>query len=217
MNQNKTTHVILVDTLIAKTQGHLIFSFDNVSGIIFDLDDTLVQTQLNFAAIKKDIACPHDADILTFVETIGCMETKAKAHQIILEHELDDALSSTWMPGAENFVQQARAKQLPLAIVTRNCKAATNTKIDKNKIDIELVVTREDAPPKPDPSALLQIAEQWQLPCEELAYIGDYKYDIFAAHNANMQAWLYTNCAESNKFEDCLRFISKNNLLFQQA
>jgi HAD superfamily hydrolase (TIGR01549 family) len=194
----------LVDTLIAKTQGHLIFSFDNVSGIIFDLDDTLVQTQLNFAAIKKDIACPHDADILTFVETI-------------LEHELDDALSSTWMPGAENFVQQARAKQLPLAIVTRNCKAATNTKIDKNKIDIELVVTREDAPPKPDPSALLQIAEQWQLPCEELAYIGDYKYDIFAAHNANMQAWLYTNCAESNKFEDCLRFISKNNLLFQQA
>lgn len=121
------------------------------------------------------------------------------------------------MPGAENFVQQARAKKLPLAIVTRNCKAATNTKINKNKIDIELVVTREDAPPKPNPSALLQIAEQWQLPCEELAYIGDYKYDIFAAHNANMQAWLYTNCAESNKFEDCLRFISKNNLLFQQA
>jgi HAD superfamily hydrolase (TIGR01549 family) len=121
------------------------------------------------------------------------------------------------MPGAEYFVQQAQAKHLPLAIVTRNCKAATNSKIEKNNICIDLVLTREDAPPKPDPSALLEIAEQWQIPCEEVAYIGDYKYDIFAAHNANMQAWLYTKCTVSKTFKDCLRLISKNNLLFQQA
>jgi HAD superfamily hydrolase (TIGR01549 family) len=200
-----------------KTKDFCIFSFDKVNGIIFDLDDTLVQTQLNFAAIKRDIACPADADILTFVDSIVCSDKKAEAHDIILRHELDDAQSSIWMPGAEAFVKQAKERQLPLAIVTRNCKAATERKIEKNGIDIELIVTREDAPPKPDPSALLNIAKHWRLPSQELAYIGDYKYDIFAAHNANMQAWLYTNCSESQRFEECLQFISTNNSLFTQV
>jgi phosphoglycolate phosphatase-like HAD superfamily hydrolase len=177
----------------------------------------LVKTKLNFAAIKRDIACPADVDILTFVDSIVCENTKKQAHGIILRHELDDAQSSIWMPGAEAFVKQAKERRLPLAIVTRNCKAATELKIEKNGIDIELVVTREDAPPKPDPSALLNIANHWRLPNQELAYIGDYKYDIFAAHNADMQAWLYTNRSTSDKFEDCLDLISKNNLLFQQA
>lgn len=184
------------------------FSFDAIKAIIFDLDDTLVRTQLDFAYIKEKIGCPHNDDVLTFIEQIPCQQAQQRAHDIVLEHELLDAQCSAWLPGAKAFVDMAAHHLLPLAIVTRNCKQATALKLANNNIPIKLVLTREDAPAKPDPTALLQIAEQWQIEPAEIAYIGDYKYDIEAAHNASMQAWLYQPCGDDNKpYAQKLQFV----------
>lgn len=167
------------------------FCFNSVKGIIFDLDDTLVRTSLNFRALKQKIGCPNNEDILSFIEQIHDISEKEAAKQTVLQHELKDAMTSVWIDGAEAFVEQAKDKGLPLAIVTRNCRQATQLKLQKNRIDIDLVLTREDAAPKPNPQALNSIAKTWHLPKSSIAYIGDYIYDIQAAHNANMQAWLY--------------------------
>ena len=187
------------------------FNFNLVEGIIFDLDDTLVASDLNFALIKSKIGCSSSDDILAYIDSIVCTETKERANKIVLEHELDDAACSVWMPGAEDFVKQALARNLPLAIVTRNCRQATEVKLQTNNIPIELVITREDAPPKPDPEALLMIATQWQIDTDKIAYIGDYSYDIEAAHNASMQAWLYQrkDNEESRKYAQNLTYIAK--------
>lgn len=187
------------------------FSFSNVSAIIFDLDDTLVKTSLDFVQLKREIVCPRNADILTFIEQIKEPETQRQAEEKVLRHELKDAKSSVWMPQAKAFVEAATQHGLPLAIVTRNCREATNIKLKKNNITISKVLTREDAPPKPDPTALLSIANDWHIPCEQIAYIGDYIYDIQAAHNANMQAWLYKQKSPVNNytFNECLHFIPK--------
>ncbi|MFT5277514.1 MAG: HAD superfamily hydrolase (TIGR01509 family) [Glaciecola sp.] len=181
-----------------------------MKGIIFDLDDTLVKTNLDFGAIKHDIACPSNEDILTFIGNIACPSMKSRAHNTVLEHELHDALTSTWLPGAQEFVQAAIQQDLPLAIVTRNCREATNIKIKNNEISIKQVITREDAPAKPDPTALLKIAAQWDIDVKHIAYVGDYIYDIQAAHNAEMQAWLYKYQAEKKDYKDCLSYIAKN-------
>lgn len=167
------------------------FSFANVKAIIFDLDDTLVKTTLNFTQLKAEIGCVEEDDILSFIANINCPTAQAKAHQTVLDHELNDAQTSVWMPGALTFVQEAKAAKLPLAIVTRNCQQATHIKIANNSIPISIVLTRDDAPAKPNPSGLLSIANRWQIPPSDIAYIGDYIYDIQAAHNAQMQAWLY--------------------------
>lgn len=167
------------------------FSFNNVKGIIFDLDDTLVKTQLDFVALKREIGCALQDDILRFIDSLQCSVRKAAANQIVLNHELEDAATSLWMPGAQVFVQQALKQALPLAIVTRNCRQASDIKISNNNIPIDLVMTREDGPAKPNPSLLNAIASQWNIPNQHIAYIGDYIYDIQAAHNANMQAWLF--------------------------
>jgi HAD superfamily hydrolase (TIGR01549 family) len=170
---------------------HVLFLFENVEAIIFDLDDTLVKSTLDFACLKAKIGCEKEDDILSFIDKIECQTQQALANQTVLEHELNDALTSTWLPGAEEFVYQAKTYGLPLAIVTRNCKQATQIKINNNNIPIDLVFTREDAPAKPDPTALIAIANKWQIAPSKIAYIGDYIYDIQAAHNGNMQAWLY--------------------------
>lgn len=184
------------------------FAFNNIKGIIFDLDDTLVKTQLDFVQLKQEINCPTNDDILTFIA--GLPEPLAQqANEIVLAHEINDAQTSVWMPGAESFVYEAMNYDIPLAIVTRNCEEATRIKLINNNIPINLVMTREDAPPKPDPTALCTIAEKWNVKNEDVAYIGDYKYDIQAAHNANMQAWLFTSNLYVNEYLNCLSLIVK--------
>ena len=76
-----------------------------------------------------------------------------------------------------------------MAIVTRNCREATAIKLANNAIPIDIVLTREDAPAKPDPTALLMVARQWQLNAEDCLYVGDFIYDQLAAENAGMK-WL---------------------------
>jgi len=49
------------------------------------------------------------------------------------------------------------------------------------------VLTRECAPAKPDPTALLMIAEQWQIAPTQCLYVGDYIYDQLAAEKAGMR------------------------------
>lgn len=186
------------------------FLFTNVDAIIFDLDDTLLKTSLDFASLKAQIGCEKDDDILSFISQIECSAQRAIANQTVLQHEMNDAHTSTWLPGAEEFVNQAKDFGLPLAIVTRNSKQATQIKITNNSIPIDLVITREDAPAKPDPTALITIANKWQIACANIAYIGDYIYDIQAAHNGNMQAWLYRY--EQVGYAKNLTYIAPNSM-----
>tara|TARA_A200000113_G_scaffold152289_1_gene137212 strand:+ start:538 stop:1074 length:537 start_codon:yes stop_codon:yes gene_type:complete len=165
-------------------------NLSGIKGVIFDLDGTLVESSLNFTQIRIDVGCPQHEDILTFVDALSCATTKANAHRTILQHELDDAQNAQWLPIGKAMVEKVQACNLPMAIVTRNCRQATAIKLANNNIPIDYVLTREDAPAKPDPTALLMVANTWQLQPEDCLYVGDFIYDQQAAENAGMKWFL---------------------------
>lgn len=158
-------------------------------GVIFDLDGTLVSSSLDFAAIKREIGCPPGADVLTFLETLPT-EQRYDAMAIIHRHERQDAQGCDWIPGARAFVDTCIEHGMPMAIVTRNSGQSSKLKIERNAIPIECVVTRENSRPKPDPSALLEIARDFALPPHAILMVGDYRYDLEAGRNANMKSCL---------------------------
>ena len=160
-----------------------------IHGVIFDLDGTLVTSTLDFVQIRADIGCPTGKDVLTHIEEMPTQAQQQRAHQIILDHELKDAETAIWLDNGKAMVEAVAQANLPMAIVTRNCKQATALKISNNNIPITTVLTRECAPAKPDPTALLMIAKEWQIAPAQLLYVGDYIYDQQAAENAGMQ-WL---------------------------
>lgn len=164
---------------------------NKISGIIFDLDGTLVSSELNFSLIKAQISCPVDDDLLTFIDTLPSPYMREEALNIVHQHELIDAQHATLMPGVAKAVAQLKENNIPMAIVTRNYDRAAALKLKNNPLPIQTVLTRSDAPAKPDPSALNAIATLWKLEPAYLLYVGDYLYDIQAAHNANMRACLY--------------------------
>lgn len=164
---------------------------NKIRGFIFDLDGTLVSSKLNFALIRKQINCPADQDLLTFIANIECQQQQAAALANVHKHELEDAHDAVLLPGVFELLTSLEQKGLPTAIVTRNYREAAQIKMANNQINIGTLITRDDAPAKPDPTALLQLASQWQIPTQELIYVGDYLYDIDAAINANMRSCLY--------------------------
>ena len=160
-----------------------------VKGVIFDLDGTLVESFLDFKQIRHEIGCPADQDILDYLDSLPKAQ-KIQAHEVILGHEIRDAKRAKILPNGVSMINQVKLANLPMAIVTRNCRLATQTKLANNHIDISLVFTREDAPAKPNPAALLQIAELWTICPSDILYVGDYIYDQQAAENAGMQWFL---------------------------
>ena len=161
-----------------------------IAGIVFDLDGTLVSSKLDFLAIKAEIGCPPDADALAFIDAMPSVADRAAAMRVIQHHEAQDAIDCTWLAGAEEFVKRCALQQVPMAIMTRNSRVAAAAKIQQNNIPIDLVVSREDAPAKPNPLGLLRIAQQLKVQPNQLLVVGDYKYDLQVAKNAKAQACL---------------------------
>lgn len=157
----------------------------DIKGVIFDLDGTLISSRLNFKMMREMVGCPAATDILSYIDTLPIAEQRI-ANQIVCDMELDDVETCVWMPGAQEFVWSLKGRNIPMAIVTRNSSHVAKLKLEKHNVPIDLVYSREDAPAKPDPAALLEIASNWNIHCENLCYVGDFKYDIEAALNASM-------------------------------
>lgn len=163
----------------------------HLQGIIFDLDGTLVDSQLDFAAMRRETGCPEGVGLLEFVAGLEQPEHREQALAIIHHHEMAGATAARWMPGAEAALLALRNARLPIGVVTRNSRAAaehTFTALRAPPIDL---LTREDARPKPDPDGLLQLAQRWRLAPSTLAYVGDFRFDLEAAQRAGMTAVLY--------------------------
>lgn len=163
---------------------------NQIKGFIFDLDGTLVTSKLDFIYLREQVGCPPKQDILRFIEGLGEAQQMV-ANRIVTDYELQDAQNALWIDGALPLIQYLASSQQPVAIVTRNSQPATQHKLKHHHRLFDPIVTREDAAPKPNPEALLHIAELWQLPVHQLAYVGDYLYDIQAAKNAGMLACLF--------------------------
>lgn len=161
----------------------------HIKGIIFDLDGTLVTSSLNFAAIRDEIGCPEHDDVLAFLGSLP-EERQQEAMDVIHRHELLDAHTSDWMPSARAFIERCAAEKIAMAIVTRNSLFPTRIKVERNAIPIQHIVTRETSRPKPDPAALLNIADHFNLPTDAMLMVGDYKYDLQAGRNAGMPTCL---------------------------
>lgn len=162
-----------------------------LDGVIFDLDGTLVDSQLDFAAMREETRCPPDTGLLEHIEQLEDEAERARAEAVIHRHELAGAEAASWMPGAAELLETLCSAGVPTGIVTRNSRPAATRTLELLAAPALDLVTREDAAPKPAPDGLLLLAGRWQLPPARLIYVGDFGYDLEAAANAGMRSALF--------------------------
>jgi len=183
--------------------------------LIFDLDGTLVDSRLDFTLLCQRLGWPAGTPILEHLATLTDPVELSVAAKIIEQFELEGAARASWMPGAEALLAQLQQQGIPTAILTRNIKSATELCIKNLNICVDLVLTREDCAPKPDPAGLLQIARHWQLDCRHILFVGDYLFDLQTAARAGMPSCLYRT-RENGHFAELADFVIDHFAELQQ-
>lgn len=164
-------------------------------GIVFDLDGTLVDSPLCFKSIRSQLEIPNDQYILEYLDQLPLKE-KLEKLKLLEEIELIAAKQAVPFPRALTLLEELRALGIKIGIFTRNCRTATNHIIQSHGMKINMVVTRNDAPAKPNPEGLKLFLSQWNLEGTELLYIGDYRFDIECGKEAGVRTGLFTNGQE---------------------
>lgn len=167
-----------------------IAALSSIQGVIFDLDGTLVDSRLDFTAIRRELVCPQGVGVLEYIASLPEAARQA-AEQIVLDHERRGAERAEWMPGARDCLQFCERAKLPTAILTRNAREVADLTLSRLGIRVDMLLAREDCPPKPAPDGLLHIANAWGLPPANLVYVGDFIYDLQAARRADMISCYY--------------------------
>lgn len=180
-------------------------------GIVFDLDATLVHSDVDFVKMKKNmirVLEEHGAPIGILtpkMTTVVILENAEKywAEQVKTEKdrkwlreemtrlmdqvELEAIETLTAINGVKKAIHELRMMGYRLAILTRSHHNYAVKALEKAGIigDFELILGRGETPqPKPYAEAMIHVAQQMKLGLDEVFLVGDHHIDATSALNA---------------------------------
>ena len=80
-------------------------------GLIFDLDNTLVDSRLDFEAMRREMELPAGMAILEAIERLPEPEA-ARCREILHRHELAGAERATLLPGVSELLAEVRGRDM---------------------------------------------------------------------------------------------------------
>jgi HAD superfamily hydrolase (TIGR01549 family) len=163
----------------------------NIRGLIFDLDGTLVDSQLDFDLMRREMELPPGP----ILESIAALppDHAERCHLILRKHEVLGAERATLLPGVTQLLNLALEREIPVGIVTRNSREISEGVLGRLRIKYDILLTRDDGPIKPDPWAVRHICETWNVPARQVVMIGDYQFDVLSGREAGARTVLLTN------------------------
>ncbi len=154
---------------------------------IFDLDGTLTVAVHDFAAIRRELCIPDGSDILGHLDSLPGREA-APLHQRLQEIELELSHLTGAATGALRLIAELYDRGASLGILTRNTRENALRTLELVGLggffEVEYVLGRDEAVPKPDPDGIQRLAELWETEPSEVVMVGDYLYDLQAGRSA---------------------------------
>jgi phosphoglycolate phosphatase len=184
---------------------------NEIKGIVFDLDGTLIHSAIDFPKMKlRMIEILEDNDVPRgmFTPKQTTVVIMAKAEEIWKEQgkeeaevaEIREALEETMnraelevvsnieeVEGTSDALKSLKEKGYKLAILTRSHHAYATEALKKIGVYqcFDLILGRDETPkPKPYPEALRHTSKLMGLGIEEIIFVGDNHIDHASAVNA---------------------------------
>jgi len=166
----------------------------NFTHWIFDLDNTLADSAIDFNAMRQQLGLPLDQDILAAISTRPTAEATVLRRRLA-EIEREYALHARPLPGAHALLTSLVERSARLGILTRNSHAnALQTLVvcDLAKFfDPAHVLGRDEAAPKPDPDGIRKLLAAWGAAPATAVMVGDFRYDLEAGRRAGVTTLYY--------------------------
>ncbi|MBC7109455.1 MAG: HAD-IA family hydrolase [Archaeoglobi archaeon] len=159
-----------------------------IRAVIFDLDGTLTEFNVNVQEVKKAIGC-GDMPILEFIMTLD-EEERRRAGRILREEELRAAKSCELKKGVRELLEELRRMGLKLAILTRNNREAVELVLRRFQLKFDFVYTREDGKFKPSEEAMLRVLSALGVSKDEAIFIGDHEIDRICGNLSGVRTFI---------------------------
>jgi len=153
-----------------------------IKAVILDFDGTVAVLNIDFAPIKEEIlkliegygVARESLGEKYLLETIdegystllrrerhSAEQFREKAHQMLVERELEAACTSRLLPGVESMLRKLKAAGLKVGIVTRNCDRAVRRIVPHIEALCDIFLSRDSVKRvKPDPYHLAAILDR---------------------------------------------------------
>lgn len=166
-----------------------------IEAVLFDMDGTLTQPILDFVKIKQAIGCPPEIPILEWMGTLPVAE-QSRIETRLIQIEIDAAHNAVPADGAADTVAWLAGQGYSLGIITRNCMQAVAVTLQRCRLEIGCLWTREDRPHKPSGQAVEGLCKRMGVDAKRSVVVGDYKFDLEAARAAGAAAVLLAHADE---------------------
>ncbi|MHA2295931.1 MAG: HAD family hydrolase [Candidatus Hodarchaeales archaeon] len=175
--------------------------------LIFDFDDTVVHTGIDYTGLKKQIISRLNDNgysalidsvtppsIAKYLEAIKEKEgVRSKLYRELMEEveqfEIQGAENATMDPSYTDLFHEL-GKDFKLALLTNNSRKGVIKLMDRFGLSgyFHLIITRDDIPiMKPDPTGLQKILDHFNMNPQEAIFIGDSYIDMLASLAADIQ------------------------------
>ena len=185
----------------------------HIEAVIFDLDGTLLHTDLDFDLIRRRIGI-EEGPVLEALEAMSDADRR-RAMEILELHEsqaAEDARLNVHVPGVFTALDKLGIKT---ALLTRNSSASVNTAIGRHDLHFDFVCSREDLSGivKPSPEPVLAICAALQVRPADTLMVGDYLFDLQSANAAGARSVLLRNHRNAEFIPFAWRVIDQLNQL----
>ena len=178
-------------------------NFDKIKAFAFDLDGTIVNSQLDFEQMRKDLNFPENVPILEHLDLLDDEGVKKRSLEIINSHEEEGASVATLINGVEALLEKLGDLNKPIGILTRNSKHVALLSLAKFNLNFDIVLSRDCCKSKPHPEGLEIMASRWGISTREIAFVGDHLFDMHTAIAASSLGVLYDPLREKS---DCSNY-----------
>lgn len=186
---------------------------DGIRAVVFDLDDTLVSSTVNYGKFKslvidKIVSDGEDRSLYSPAETVvriisryegrlreaGTAEAEVRRKLSELDRimdavELERVGETVAIVGAERLLRTLRGRRIGIGVLTRGCRAYAESALAASGLAglVDAVECRNsDAKPKPDPESYLRLVDALGVRKEETLFVGDHLIDAQCASNAGV-------------------------------
>ena len=181
-----------------------------VKVVIFDLDGTITEPFFDFDVIREQMGLARDAGpVLELMEKMT-PEQRESVERILYYHEQQAIEQSRLNPGAEHTLDQLRQRGIGIGVLTRNRRENALAVADRHGLQFDIVLGRDDGPPKPDAFGVRHICEHFSTDPSEAVVVGDYLFDLLCAKAAGAHAILLANQPKYQEFKKHADFVVEN-------
>jgi HAD superfamily hydrolase (TIGR01509 family) len=156
--------------------------------VLFDMDGTLYDSEIGIQAIRNQLGLPQEGRPILDQLREQLPEIRDRGIELLHAAEAKGAANGSLISGTREMLAWLREMNIRFGLVTNNSRRSVDVILEAHPLlRLEVIVTRDDAPMKPEPDLFLLAMNKLACKASETAAVGDAHLDGIAAHSAGIR------------------------------